>query len=75
MPRDGLQILVAAAGEIDHHQMILRLFRRELQNLGDGVRGLQRRDDALKLGQERKGVQRLVIGRRQKGDAADVVQP
>src|SRR5260370_2306896 len=40
-------VLVAAAGEIDHHQMILRPIRRELRHLGDGMRRLQRRNDAF----------------------------
>ena len=75
MPRNGFEILVAAAGEIDHHQVILRLFRREVQDLGDGVRRLQRRNDAFELGQKLERVERLVVGRRQKDHAADIVQP
>src|SRR5689334_4726458 len=31
-------VLVTAAGQIDDHQMILRPFRRQLHDLGDGVR-------------------------------------
>ena len=75
MPRDRIEILVAAAGEIDHHEVILRLLRRELEHLGDGVRRFQRRNDAFELGKELERVQRLVIGRRQEGDAADIVEP
>src|SRR3954462_15346924 len=40
-------VLVAAVGEINDHQMISGALRRELHHLGDGMRGLQRRDDAL----------------------------
>ena len=75
MLRDRVKVLVAAAGEIDHHQVILRLLRRELEHLGDGVRRLERRDDAFELGQELKGLERLVIGRRQEGDAAEIGEP
>ena len=75
MRGDRGEILVAAAGEIDDHQVILRLLGRELEHLGDGVRGLERRDDAFELGEKLKRVERLVIGRRQKRDAADVVEP
>ena len=49
MLRDGDEILVAAAAEVDHHHVIPGLFRRELHHLGDGVRGLERRNDALEL--------------------------
>jgi hypothetical protein len=54
MPRHRIEVLVAAAGEIDHHQVILRLFRREIEHPGDGVRRLERRNDAFELGQELK---------------------
>ena len=67
-----MQVLVAAAGEIDHHDVVLRLLRREIEHLGDGVRRLERRDDAFELGEELKRLQRFVIGRRQEGDAAEI---
>ena len=53
----------------------LRLLGRELDHLGEGVGGLERRDDALELGQELEGGERLLVGGRQVGDAADIVQP
>src|ERR1700724_4929617 len=40
-------VLVAAAGEIDHHQMILWPLRREFHHLGDGVCRLKRGNDAF----------------------------
>ena len=43
------EVLVAAAGEIDHHQVILRLLRREIEHAGERVRRLERRDDAFEL--------------------------
>ena len=70
-----MKVLVAAAGEIDHHEVILRLLRREIEHLGDGVRRLERRDDAFELGQELEGLERFVIGRRQEGDAAEIGEP
>src|SRR5258708_36668093 len=47
-------VLVAAAGEVDHHQMILWTLRRELHHFGDGMRGLQRRNDAFQPRQQLK---------------------
>ena len=73
--RDLRHVLVAAAGEIDHHQMILRPLRRELHHLGDGVRRFQRRDDAFQPRQQLERRERLVVGRREIGDAAGLVQP
>ena len=75
MPRDRIEVLVAAAGEIDHHQVILRLLRRQIEHLGDGVRRFQRRNDAFELGEKLERVERLVVGGREKGDAADIVEP
>ena len=31
---DAVEVLVAAAGEIDHHQVSLRLLRREVEHAG-----------------------------------------
>jgi hypothetical protein len=45
---DGENVLVAAAGEIDHHQVILREFRRQLRDFRQGVRRLERGNDAFK---------------------------
>ena len=45
------EVLVAAAGQVDHHQMVFRFLRRELDNLGERVRRLERRNDAFELGQ------------------------
>ena len=64
MVRHQIEVLVAAAGEIDHHQVILRLLRRELEHLGDGMGRLERRDDAFELGEKLERVERFVVGRR-----------
>src|SRR3990170_2658449 len=37
---NGIQVLIAAAGEIDHHQVSLRLLRREVEHAGERVRRL-----------------------------------
>ena len=71
---DG-EILVAAAGKIDHHQMILRLLRRKLDHLGQRMRRLERRDDALELAAQLERRERFVVGGRQIFHAAHVVEP
>src|SRR5260370_1309828 len=68
-------ILVSAAGEIDHHQMIFRPLRRELRHLGDGMRRFERRNDAFQPRQQLKCGERLVVGRAEIGDAPHLVQP
>src|SRR5262245_314053 len=45
-------VLVAAAAHVHHHQMVLRLLRRDLENLGERVCGLERRNDAFELAAE-----------------------
>src|ERR1700683_5750993 len=75
MPRNRIKILVTATGKVDHHKVIAGLPWREIKHLGDSVRWLQRRDDAFQLGKKLEGVERLIVGRRKKRDAAYVVQP
>ena len=41
--------------------MIVRLLRREVQNLGERMRGFERRDDALELGAKLKRRKRLRV--------------
>src|SRR3984957_15014520 len=72
---DGIDVLVAAARQVQHHQVVLRTFRRELENLGQGVRGLERRDDAFELRAELEGVERFLVGRRKIGHPSHVVEP
>ena len=57
--RDLRNVLVAAAGEIDDHQMIFRPLRRELRHLGECMRGFQRRQDAFQPRQQLKRGKRL----------------
>src|SRR5215211_4812711 len=46
---DGEHVLVAATAEIHHQQIVLGQGRRELGDMGQRVRGLERGDDALEL--------------------------
>src|SRR3954454_24786849 len=68
-------VLVAAAGEIDYHQVISRPFRRQLHHLGNGMRRLQRGNDALQPRQQLERGQRLVIGRGQIRHPPGFMQP
>src|SRR5690349_23193814 len=47
--RHRIEVLVAAAGEVDHYQVILRLLRGDFRHLGKRVGGFERRDDAFEL--------------------------
>ena len=62
---DGENVLVAAAAEIHHHQVVPRQFGSEFDHFGERVGGLQRRDDALELRAELGGREdnQAVIGR------------
>src|SRR5690554_4130320 len=71
----GCHVLVATAAQIDHNDMILGQRRRQLGDIGDGVRRLQRRDDALVLAQRLEPLQRLLIGDRHILNPLDVMQP
>src|SRR5215213_11154658 len=75
MLRHRSQVLVAPAGQIEHHQMVLRLIGREIDQPGERMRGLQRRNDTFELAAQLKRGQRLVVGGGQKRDAAEVAQP
>ena len=44
----AVHVLVAAPGEIDHHEMIARLLRRKFDRLGNRMRRLERWNDAFK---------------------------
>ncbi len=57
------------------HQMIFRPLRRQLHHLGDGVRRLQRRNDAFQPRQQLKRRERFVVGGGQIIDPAGLVQP
>src|SRR5215211_5728405 len=72
--RDLRNVLVAAAGKIDDHQVIARTFWRELHHLGDGVRRLQCRRNAFKPRQQLKRRERFLVGRGEIVDPAGFVQ-
>src|SRR5215208_1223370 len=59
---DGEHVLVAAAAEIHHQQIVLGQSWRELGDMRQRMRRLECRDDALELAQELERRQRLVVG-------------
>ena len=54
---DGLHVLVAAAGKVNHHQVILGQLRRALEHFRQGVSGFQSGDDALLTAADVEGFQ------------------
>src|SRR5690606_4547482 len=52
---DGVDVLVAPAGQVAQHQRIPGQFTGELDGLGDGVAGFERRQDALAAGEREIG--------------------
>src|SRR5215204_2689463 len=56
---DGEHVLVATAAEIHHQQIVLRQRRRELGDMSQRMRGLERGNDALEPAQELERRQRL----------------
>src|SRR5438445_13644679 len=59
MVGDGEDVLVAAAAHVHHHQMVAREIRRDLGDMGEGVRRLQRRNDPLLPAAQLKRVESL----------------
>src|SRR5215469_764982 len=72
---DGEDVLVAAAAHVHHQQMIARQAGRDLGDMRQSVRRLQRRDDTLKPAAQLEGVERLTVGDRDVFDAAEIVEP
>ena len=70
---DGEDVLVAAAAEVHHHEVVLRALGGELDHLGERVGGLQRRDDAFEPRAELERGERLLVGRGEISHPADVV--
>src|SRR4051794_23985116 len=64
------EILVTAPGQADEVEIALGL----LEQPGDGVRGLERRDDALGRRQLAEGRDRLLVGDRHIARASAVAQ-
>src|SRR5258708_24016846 len=72
---DGEHVLVAAAAEVHHQEIVFGRRRREYGDMGQRVRGFERGNDTLELAQELEGSQRLVVGRRHVLDPALLLQP
>src|SRR5580704_7782957 len=75
MVGDGEDVLVAAAAHVHHHQVIARQGRGDLGDMGQGMRRLQCRDDALLSAAQLKRLERFMVGDRDIFDAAEIVQP
>src|SRR6185312_14321869 len=72
---DREHVLVAAAADVHHQQIVLRQGRRQLRGMGQRVRRLERRQDALELGAEQHRLDGLLVGGRDIFDAALVLEP
>src|SRR5688572_23076543 len=59
--RDGMHVLVAAAGKIDQQDLVLPHARSDLGGVGQRVRRFERRHDALQPAQVVEGLQRLLV--------------
>src|SRR6516164_7716803 len=73
--RHARQILVAASGQVDHHEMILRLLRRQIHHPCQRMRGFERGDDAFEPRAQLERGQRLLVRRRKVLHPLDVVEP
>ena len=71
----GEDVLIATPAHIHADDMIAGKLTRDLGDMGQGVRGLQRRDDALGLTAELKRIQSLGIGARNILRPTDIVEP
>ena len=75
MVRDTVEVLVAAAGEIDHQQVIRGLARRNVAELGQRMARLERRDDAFEPAAKLERGERFLVGRGQELDPPEIGEP
>ena len=68
-------IFVAAPAHVQEKDFILRHLFCLIDGAGEGVRWLQRRDNAFELGAELKGGEGVLVGCRQLGDASGLMEP
>src|SRR5947209_4320941 len=71
----GVHVLIAAAGKIEDDQVVFGKLRQALDEAGDGVRGFERRDDALSQGEQFCGFERGGIGDRYVVSAVLIGEP
>ena len=71
---DVVHVLVAASGEVDEQDRLLRQVRGALDRLGDGVARFERGDDALEAAEGVEGGDCLVVVDRRVLGAARVVE-
>src|SRR3546814_12225903 len=68
-------VLVATPAQVHDDDLFAHHLRRQLADVRQRVRRLQRRDDSLYARAQLEGVQRLPVGGRDVLGAADVVHP
>src|SRR6266446_10019221 len=60
-PRHLEAILIAAPRKTNHHHILMAPFRRDAHGLDDGMRRLQRRQDAFELAAQRERLERILV--------------
>src|SRR6202008_2613877 len=73
--RGGEHVLIAATRKPEYDNLVLRQFGRHPHDVGDGVRGFERGDDAFQLAAQLESGERLGIGRRKIFHPARIAQP
>src|SRR5437764_3960856 len=73
--RDSEHVLVSATGETDDDHLLLTHSGGHFDHLSDGMRGLQRRNNALEPAGELKRFQRFTVGDRNIIYAVRFLQP
>src|SRR5688572_8005058 len=59
---NGIDVLVATAGQANDQSLVARHLRCELRRIGDGMAAFQRRDNAFGTNQQPESRQRFLIG-------------
>src|SRR5262245_31687286 len=70
-----MDVLVAPAGEVDDHDLVLAHLWCEFHRIRDGMCGFERRHDALDLGRELEGLKGLLVEDGDIGYATGITQP
>src|ERR1700742_1099017 len=73
--RDREHVLVAAAGEADGDELVLRHARRHAHRMRHRVRGFERGDDALELAEKLERLERILVAGREILHPALVLEP
>src|SRR5579859_7654492 len=68
-------VLVTAARQANRDELVLAHLAGQLCDMGDGMGGFQRRDNAFQLGEQHESVQRLLVGDGMILHPADILEP